>query len=84
MAGTTPVTTLKGAVISFTQVSRQEFGSIWTHSIRLTKSRFIKLVLFVGKEHFRIQIRKRSFQSTITSKWSLMKILQPWLSQSRP
>ena len=52
VAGTTLVTTLKGAVFSFTQVSKREFGSIWARSIRLTKLRFISLAPFLRKDIF--------------------------------
>ena len=43
MVSTTPVTTLEGAIVSFTQVSKREFGSIWIHSTQLMKPRFTSL-----------------------------------------
>ena len=48
VAGTTPVTTSERAVFLFSQVSRQEFGSIWIRPTQLTKSHFINLVSSVG------------------------------------
>ena len=56
MANTIPVTTSEGAVFSFTQVSRREFGSIWTRSTQLTKSRFISLAPFVGNDIFVLRV----------------------------
>ena len=82
MADTTPVTTLEGAVFSFTQVSRREFGSIWIHSTQLTKSCFINLAPSVGTT-FSYSGLKRSFQSTSTFRWNPTKILQLWLSKFR-
>ena len=48
VAGTTPVTILKGATSSLTQASKRGVGSIWAHSIQLTKSHFIKNHAFVN------------------------------------
>ena len=54
-------------------------------NIRLHLDEFTTIVEFVlhqfgvvcGEQHFHIQIWKRSFQSTVTFKWSPTKILQP-------
>ena len=42
VADTTLMTALTEAVSSFIQVSKREFGLVWTRSIRLTKSCFIR------------------------------------------
>ena len=47
MAGTTPMTIPTEAVLSSTQVSRQEFGSIWARSFRLTRSHFINIYIYI-------------------------------------
>ena len=81
MASTTPMTTLIEAVPSFIQISKWEFGPIWAHSIRLTKSHFISLAPSVGTT-FSYSYSKTQFPSTFIFRWSPIKILQP-LSKSK-
>ena len=57
MAGTTLVITLI-EVPSFIQISKQEFGLVWVRTIRLTKSRFISSMLFVGNDIFVLRFEK--------------------------